>query len=63
MLGCAANSGGRGKGRRSGDPGRSHDADLPRPTVRFRLEAWRLFQRALDPLAKPRPYRAPRPYR
>ena len=28
---------------------------LPRPTLRFRLRAWRAFQRALDPLAPPRP--------
>jgi hypothetical protein len=29
---------------------------LPRPTVQFKLRAWRAFQRALDPLAPPRPY-------
>jgi hypothetical protein len=34
--------------------------DLPRPTLRFRLEAWRAFQRALDPLAPPKPLRPPR---
>ena len=30
---------------------------LPRPTLRYRLEAWRAFQRALDPLAPPKPLR------
>jgi hypothetical protein len=35
-------------------------AELPRPTLRFRLEAWRAFQRALDPLATPKPLRPPR---
>jgi len=38
---------------------RASDTELPRPTLRFRLEAWRAFQRALDPLGKPRPYRPP----
>ncbi len=33
---------------------------LPRPTARFRLRAWRDFQRALDPLAQPKPLRPPR---
>jgi hypothetical protein len=28
---------------------------LPRPTLRFRLRAWREFQHALDPLAAPKP--------
>jgi hypothetical protein len=31
------------------------EPDLPRPTLRFRLRAWREFQHALDPLAPPRP--------
>ncbi|HSL63208.1 MAG TPA: hypothetical protein VK874_01005 [Gaiellaceae bacterium] len=35
-------------------------ASLPRPTVRFRRQAWLAFQRALDPLAQPRPLRLPR---
>jgi hypothetical protein len=30
---------------------------LPRPTPQFRRRAWLLFQRALDPLAPPRPLR------
>jgi hypothetical protein len=33
---------------------------LPRPSARFRLRAWREFQRALDPLAPPKPLRPPR---
>jgi len=28
---------------------------LPAPTAPFRQRAWRQFQRALDPLAPPRP--------
>ncbi len=49
--------------RRRGAGRREADVDLPRPTLRFRLEAWRRFQRALDPLGKPRPYRPPADYR
>jgi hypothetical protein len=41
--------GGR-RGVRSADP-----AGLPHPTQRFRREAWLAFQRALDPLARPKP--------
>ena len=37
------------------------DPELPRPTLQFRLTAWRAFQRALDPLAPPKPLRRPRP--
>jgi hypothetical protein len=33
--------------------------DLPRPTLHFRLKAWRDFQRALDPLGPPKPLRRP----
>jgi hypothetical protein len=33
---------------------------LPRPTARFRLRAWRDFQRALDPLGPAKPLRPPR---
>ena len=42
----------RGGGRevRSADP-----AGLPLPTQRFRRRAWLAFQRALDPLAPPKP--------
>lgn len=32
---------------------------LPRPQLRFRVKAWREFERALDPLAPPRPIRSP----
>jgi len=49
--------------RRRGDGCRGSDVDLPRPTLRFRLEAWRRFQLAIDPLGKPRPYRSPTGYR
>ena len=28
---------------------------LPAPTTQFRLRAWREFQKALDPLAPPKP--------
>ena len=38
-------------------------ASLPRPTLQFRLRAWREFQRALDPLAPPKRLRLPRPQR
>jgi len=31
--------------------------ELPRPTPAFRRRAWLDFQRALDPLASPRPLR------
>ncbi len=34
--------------------------DLPRPSLRYRVLAWQVFQRALDPLAPPRPLRQPR---
>jgi hypothetical protein len=34
---------------------------LPRPTLQFRLRSWRAFQRALDPLAPPRPLRRTEP--
>jgi hypothetical protein len=30
---------------------------LPQPTVAFRRRAWLQFQRALDPLASPKPVR------
>jgi hypothetical protein len=33
---------------------------LPRPTTAFRRRAWLQFQRALDPLAKPKPLRIER---
>jgi hypothetical protein len=34
---------------------------LPLPTPQFRLKAWHTFQRALDPFARPRPLKRPRP--
>jgi hypothetical protein len=33
------------------------EAQLPQPTASFRRRAWLEFQRALDPLAQPRPLR------
>jgi hypothetical protein len=36
------------------------DDTLPQPTAQFRRRAWVVFQRALDPLAPPRPVRPPR---
>jgi hypothetical protein len=38
-------------------PSREHESPsgLPTPTTQFRRRAWLLFQRALDPLAVPRP--------
>ena len=33
---------------------RRAEVELPRPSLRFRIRAWRVFQRALDPLASPR---------
>ena len=30
-------------------------AGLPAPSIQFRRRAWLAFQRALDPLAQPRP--------
>jgi hypothetical protein len=33
----------------------SGDRGVPAPTDSFRRRAWRQFQRALDPLAPPRP--------
>ena len=34
--------------------------DLPLPTAQFRRRAWLEFQRALDPLAPPKPLRLTR---
>jgi len=36
------------------------DDSVPLPTAQFRRQAWIAFQRALDPLAPPRPLRVPR---
>jgi hypothetical protein len=38
-----------------GDTTRATEAALPFPTAQFRRRAWLLFQRALDPLAPPKP--------
>jgi hypothetical protein len=42
-------------------PTRPPEVELPRPSVQFRRKAWLEFQRALDPLAPPKPLRSPRP--
>jgi len=34
---------------------RGDEFAMPQPTLEFRQRAWREFQRALDPLAWPRP--------
>ena len=34
--------------------------DLPLPTAGYRRRSWTAFQRALDPLAVPKPLRPPR---
>jgi hypothetical protein len=36
--------------------------DLPSPTMQFRRRAWLEFQRALDPLAPPKPLPMKRPH-
>lgn len=41
--------------RRARDEGLSTSDGIPRPSINFRLRAWKAFQRALDPLAPPRP--------
>jgi hypothetical protein len=35
-------------------------AALPEPTIAFRRRAWLQFQRALDPLARPKPFKIER---
>jgi hypothetical protein len=49
-----------GPGGREATTGFFDDVSLPRPTLRFRLRAWRAFQRALDPLGPGKPLRPPR---
>jgi hypothetical protein len=39
------------------NPPKPAPKELPRPTVQFRRRAWLDFQRALDPLARPKPFR------
>jgi hypothetical protein len=55
MINRAPHARGRGAGDET-DP----MSPLPHPTLQYRLEAWRAFQRALDPLAPPKPLRQPR---
>jgi hypothetical protein len=44
---------------RARTPGTAERAAVPRPTPQFRRRAWLAFQRALDPLAPPKPLRQP----
>jgi len=39
----------------------THMEGLPTPSMRFRRKAWLEFQRALDPLARPKPLPTKRP--
>ena len=61
-LGCAALVPPLGMRKNEGAPEgseRSAPKELPRPTAQFRRRAWLEFQRALDPLARPKPFRIP----
>ena len=46
---------------RAGDPEDAEQQaaakEVPQPTIQFRRRAWLEFQRALDPLARPKPFR------
>ena len=55
MLKSAPHHSGRGADEGTHENG----VPLPRPTLQYRLKAWRTFQRALDPLAPPKPLRQP----
>jgi len=47
-------------GNQEGAPQGSKQAaakEVPQPTIQFRRRAWLEFQRALDPLARPKPFR------
>jgi len=39
---------------------REQPGRLPQPTTAFRRRAWLQFQRAIDPLARPKPFRIER---
>jgi hypothetical protein len=41
-------------------PERELPKRLPQPTMSFRRRAWMQFQRAIDPLARPKPFRIER---
>jgi len=47
---------------RSQEPTQTH-LPLPLPSMQFRRRAWREFQRALDPLAPPKPLPTRKPQR
>jgi hypothetical protein len=42
------------------ETGRAGVERVPRPTAHFRRRAWLEFQRAIDPLAPPKPLKPPR---
>jgi hypothetical protein len=46
--------------RNEGTPTPRRKKSLPQPSVAFRRKAWLEFQRALDPLAPPKPLKIPR---
>jgi hypothetical protein len=48
--------------RRAKNSGSEREAlkGLPRPTTAFRRRAWIRFQRALDPLSPPKPFKIER---
>jgi hypothetical protein len=45
--------------KRTADDTHKDDLSVPRASIQYRLKAWRAFQRALDPLAAPKPLRPP----
>jgi hypothetical protein len=45
--------------KRAADDTDNDDLSVPRASIQYRLKAWRAFQRALDPLAAPKPLRPP----
>jgi hypothetical protein len=48
-----------GRKRAQGDE-REQTKGLPQPTMSFRRRAWLQFQRAIDPLAPPKPFKIER---
>jgi len=48
-----------GSHERAAEAERKHEEmkQLPKPTTAFRRRAWLQFQRAIDPLAPPKPFR------
>jgi hypothetical protein len=53
---------GAGEWRKLVGRGDARDTEgMPTPSMRFRRKAWLEFQRALDPLARPKPLPTKRP--